>query len=231
MDFTVIDATDARGVRNVLSNRRVITGEVSVGDQGNVPYQGTLERDFLEICDFRRQSAYVGAQPLRILFREGGRQRRYTPDYLVKYRPLPDGRTRIPLLLELKPYEDLRDRLEELQPGFKRAALLCRERGWRFRVATERTIRTPYLENIKFLRKFLDRPDHDCIGQILYEHMKVLQVSTPAELLAASFCSHDRRLEAVGILWKLVADGRIRADLGRPLTMEVPIWSMWYERS
>lgn len=229
MDFTVNDATSPHGVRNIISNRRVITGYVSIRDVGSVRYEGTLERDFLELRDFHRNLGYVGAQPLKLSFNDQGQKRKYTPDYLVKFRPLPNGRQRSPVLCELKYHDELREKWAELLPGFQRAALLCRQRGWRFRIVTERIVRGPRLKQIKFLRGFLDRPDHDCIGQILYERMKSLKVSTPAELLASSFASKDRRLEAVGILWKLIADGRIRIDLGKPLNMETPIWSMWHE--
>lgn len=229
MHFTVKDATTRKGVRNVISNRRVITGYTSIAGVGLVPYEGALERDFLEKTDFSRRAAYVGAQPLRLTFKED-RRRRYTPDFLLKYKPTENKQEISPALYEIKLSSQLRDEWVNLRPGFQRAAILCRQRGWRFRIATERTIRSPRLERIKFLRGFLDREDHDCIGQILYRVINELKVSTPAELLAASFSSLDRRLEAVGILWKLVADGRIKIDLSRTITMASPIWSMWHER-
>jgi len=229
MDFTVIDATTRKGVRNVISNRRFITGYTSIAGVGLVPYEGALERDFLELHDFRRTLSYAGAQPLRLTFKDG-RHRRYTPDFLFRFNPVGNRPAFSPALYEIKMREQLREEWSKLRPGFQRAALLCRQRGWRFRIATERIIRVPRLKQVKFLRGFLDRPDHDCIGQILYRTMNELKVSTPAELLAASFASRDRRLEAVGILWKLVADGRIKIDLCKPLNMETRIWSMWHDR-
>ena len=229
MDFTVLDATDRKGVRNVISNRRVITGYVSMAGVGLVPYEGALERDFLELRDFDRTLSYIGAQPLRLVFK-GDKRHRYTPDFLCQFNPVGKRPAFSPALYEIKLRTELREKWAELRPGFQRASVLCRQRGWRFRIATDRIIRIPRLRQIKFLRGFLDRPDHDCIGQILYRVMNELKASTPAELLAASFASRDRRLEAVGILWKLVADGRIKIDLNKPLNMESPIWSIWHER-
>jgi hypothetical protein len=228
MNYTVIDATSRKGVRNVISNRRVITGYTSMAGIGLVPYEGALERDFLELRDFGRNLSYAGAQPLRLVFKEDKR-RRYTPDFLFRFNPIRNRPAFSPALYEVKGREQLREEWLQLRPGFQRAAHLCRARGWRFRIVTERIIRVPRLKQIKFLRGFLDRPDHDCIGQILYRTMNELKVSTPAELLAASFASKDRRLEAIGILWKLVADGRIKIDLSKPLNMETPIWSMWHD--
>lgn len=228
MSYTVIDATGSRGVRNVISNRRVITGYTCIQNLGHVPYEGPLERDFLELRDFYRNLSYIGAQPLRLIFKED-RRRRYTPDFLCKFNSVDGKPAWSPALYEVKPRKDLKEKWGELLPGFRQAALLCRQRGWRFRIATDRIIRSPKLKQIKFLREFLDRPDKDCIGQILYRVMNDLKVSTPAELLAASFANRDRRLEAVGILWKLVSDGRIKIDLTKPLTMETRIWSMWHD--
>lgn len=228
-DYSIKEATGPKGVRDVISNYRVITGYVNIRAVGLIPYEGSLERDFLEVQDFRGNVAYAGAQPLTISFEDAGMERRYTPDFLMRFRPLPDGRQPTPILFELKFADELREKRDELRPGFLRATRLCHERGWRFRIATERIVRGARFDRIKFLRGFLDRPDRDGIGHILYENMKKLRVSTPAELLAACFGNKERRLEAVGILWKLVADGRIRIDLTKPLNMETPIWSMWID--
>lgn len=227
MDFTVIDATDHNGVRDVISSPLGITGFTCMANIGLVPYEGPLERDFLEIMDFGRRCAYVGAQPLRLAFREN-RHRQYTPDFLCKFNSVGDRAPWSPALYEIKPRAKLRKDWNDLRPGFRRAALLCRQRGWRFRIVTDRIIRVPRLERIKFLRGYMDRPDPDCIGQMLYRRINELRVSTPAELLAATFANIDRRLEAIAILWKLVADGRIKIDLNKPLNMESPIWSMWH---
>lgn len=228
MDYTVIDATDSKGVRNVISNRLVVTGYTSIAGQGLVPYEGPLEQDFLITRDFLRNTSYIGAQPLQLNFNDGGK-RRYTPDFLCKFVPDRHGRIRSPALYEIKPRLELKKKWIELLPGFRRAALLCRARGWRFRIASERNIRTPMFRNIIFLRGYIRYQDQDCIGQILFRRMCQLEVSTPAELLAASFANSQRRMEAVGILWKLVTDGRIRIDLKRPLNMETPIWSVHRE--
>lgn len=230
MSVTVIDATSRKGVRNIISNRRFVTGYVSMVGIGLVPYEGPLERDFLELMDFGRTLSYVGAQPLRLRFKED-RRRRYTPDFLCRFKPVGNRPAFSPVLYEIKTTADLRKNWVELLPGFQRASLLCRQRGWRFRIATERFIRGPGFKQLTFLRGFLDHPDTNCIGQVLWRVMNELKVTTPSELLAASFANRDRRLEAIGILWSMVADGRIRVDLHKPLTMECRIWSMFHELS
>lgn len=229
-DFTVIDATNPSGVRDVISNPRVITGYTKLKGIGLVPYEGPLERDFLVVQDFGGQIAYAGAQPLRIQFREDGRVR-YTPDYLLQFRTRPKGIPRSPALLEIKPRIELKANWRQYRPGFLRAALLCRDRGWRFRIATDRLIRGPRFSNIQFLRGYLSHPDHKAYGQIMYESLKRLGPATPSELLATSFSSVDVRMEAIGVMWKYVAGKIFLTDLTKKLTMESTLWLNDYGRS
>ncbi len=223
LDFSVIEATGIEGVRDVLSNPRHITGYVNVRGVGMVPYEGPLERDFLEIKDFYGTAAYLGSQPVRLQFRDGP-HRQYTPDFLQRFIPAPSGATPTPILWEVKPEAELRERWQELRPGFLRAAALCRDRNWRFRLATENHIRTGYLQNIKFLRQYRAFVDDNCLGLVMYERIKTMGVTTPSKLLATCFSPLDTRMEAVRFLWMLVGSRHIATDLSRPLTMESPIW-------
>lgn len=222
-DFTVIDATGIEGVRDVISNPLHITGYVNVQGVGMVPYEGPLERDFLEIKDFFGRASYLGSQPLSLQFRDGP-HRQYTPDFLQRFNPDPSGATATPILWEVKPAAELRERWQELRPGFLRASALCRSRNWRFRLATENHIRTPYLSNIKFLRGYRSFVDDHCLGLVMYERIKTMGVTTPSKLLATCFSAMDTRMEAVRFLWMMVGSRHIATDLSRPLNMESPIW-------
>lgn len=223
---TIISTTESvNGVRNVISNRRVATGHVKTVRGESVPFEATLERDFLYLADFNSRVCKIVAQPLRIVYAdETGVNTNYTPDFLVKFRPIGDEPAWSPILYEVKYREELVDRWQELRPKFRAATALCRERGWRFRIITDQFIRTPFLKNVIFLRNYLQWSDKDGLGIILMQTMHVLGQSTPAELLAASFWSKDRRMLAVGVMWNLIATRGIGADLTQPLTMESEIW-------
>ena len=95
---------------------------------------------------------------------------------------------------------------------------------WRFRIVTEREIRTPLLVNARFLRRYrnLGRDPLVC-GQLLYS-MKALGETTPQALLAAAYWTNESRMAALPMLWAMVAAQEIRADLNRQLTMASPIW-------
>lgn len=227
-DFTVIDATGIVGVRNVISNPMHITGYVSVQGVGMVPFEGPLEKDFLIIKDFLGTSSYLGSQPLSIAFRDGP-HRKYTPDYLQRFTQNKGGSTPAPILWEVKPAHELRERWDELTPGFRRAAALSKSRGWRFRIATEQHVRTAALSNIKFLRRYRGFVDEDCLGLVMYERIKSMGVTTPSKLLETCFSATDTRMSAVRFLWMLVASRNIATDLSKPLTMESAIWWKFHE--
>jgi hypothetical protein len=228
VEFTVIDATGIKGVRDVISNYRHITGYISVAGVGLVPYEGPLERDFLELVDFNRSMEYVGAQPLRLISTKN-KKIRYTADFLCKPKPRGNKAAHSPVLYEVKTRADLMKDWDVLLPKFKWASQLCRVRGWRFRIATERMIRPHDLARLKFLRGFLDHEDPNGVIPMLESAMGQLGVSTPNELLNATCDNLERRLEATALLWKAVIDGRIRLNLGCPLNMETRIWSPTYE--
>jgi hypothetical protein len=227
---TVIDATGPKGVRDVISSPLVVTGYTNVSGVGLVPYEGPLERDFLETQDFLKQVSHVQSQPLQIQYKNKSGVGKYTPDYLLEFKPGKGNRTPSPILTEIKPHHRMRAAWGDFLPKFRYATEVCRERGWRFRIVTDRLIGGPRLASIKFLRGYLEHPDPDSIGQILFLTINEKKVSTPADLLNICFSSDMRRLEAVGVLWKLIADGRIRIDLSVPLNMNTPIWSIWHER-
>lgn len=227
-DFTVIEATGIVGVRKVISNPMHITGYVSVQGVGMVPFEGPLEKDFLVIKDFHGTSAYLGSQPLSIEFKDGP-HRKYTPDFLQRFSKGKSGSTASPILWEVKPEIELRERWSELRPGFVRAAALSKSRGWRFRIATEQHIRTTALSNIRFLRRYRGFVDEDCLGLVMYERIRSMGVTTPSKLLETCFSAVDTRMAAVRFMWMLVASRQIVTDLDKPLTMESAIWWKFHE--
>lgn len=224
-EITIVDVTESeKGVRKIPMSYRSVTGRAQASGE-TVPYESTLERDFAYLADFDDEVDTIISQPLCIRYRvNNGRLRRYTVDFLLKFRPQDGLRRRRPGLYEIKYREELRDRWGELESGFRAARQLCRSRGWSFRVVTERQIRGPYLENVLFLRGFRTYDDNAGLGLRLLETLEELQVTTPAILLAAAFQDLENRAMAVGVMWRLLTMGYIGANLAFPLNMASEIW-------
>lgn len=182
-------------------------------------FESSLERDFLVLLDFNRQVQSFRTQPVTIHYRYAGRERRYTPDVFVLYFG-----NQPPIFYEVKYREDLRRDWHKLRPGFKAAIKFAKRERARFRVVTEKEIRTPLLSNIKFLRHCRNQPAPESIEQQVVRTLAALGESTPEMVMKAAFRDDQHRLHALSALWRMVATGRIEAELETPLSMKTPIW-------
>lgn len=205
-------------VRVIGPNRRSLTGLVT-SEGASQAFESSLERDFLVLLDFSRRVQSFHAQPVTIHYRYSGRDRRYTPDVFVVYYGYED-----PTFYEVKYRDDLRRDWYKLRPGFKAAIKYAKREGARFKIVTEREIRTPLLSNIKFLRHCQKQSSHESIEEQVVRTLAALGESTPETLMRAAFRDDQHRLHALSALWRMVAIGRIEADLDSPLSMQTPIW-------
>src|SRR2546426_7711862 len=151
-------------VRIVPKNYRNLTGLVANSrTQSMSAFESTLERDFLLLLDFDPDVEGYEEQPVTITYHdETGRRRTYTPDILVRYRTEHlEVRRSKPHLCEVKYRDDLRQHWTVYRPKFRAAQRYARQQGWRFRLVTEQHVRTPYLDNVKFLGPYRALPIND----------------------------------------------------------------------
>src|SRR5919109_3163101 len=175
-------------VRIIPKNSRSLTGLVlNTRTQSMAVFESSLERDFLLLLDFDLDVECYEEQPVKIVYHDAnGRRRTYTPDVLVRYRTdRLQARHTKPLLCEVKYRDDLRQHWAEYRPKFRAAARYARQQGWRFRLVTERSIRTPYLDNVKFLRSYQAMAINASSRTWLLNTLVALGETTPARLLTA----------------------------------------------
>ncbi|KTF40441.1 MULTISPECIES: heteromeric transposase endonuclease subunit TnsA [Xanthomonas] len=194
---------------------------MTLGDGGVAAFESSLERDWLLALDFDPRVQAIQVQPFSLHYEHRGTTRRYTPDVRAEYR-LESGMATV--VYEVKPSEELRLNWSAYRPRFKAAVRYCRDHGWRFKLVTERHIRTALLDNARFLRRYRALPEQDLYVQQLLYTLRALGTTTPQALLAAAYWAEESRMAALPMLWKLIATGRLGADLHVPLTMSAPIW-------
>ena len=207
--------------RSIPKSYRNVTGRfASVKNRNPIGFESTLEKDFFLLLEFDRRVESFEEQPVTIPYHNPeGRLCRYTPDVLVRYRPVLTGQLGgPPALCEVKYRSDLREHGAEYRPKLTAARRYARDQGWRFRVVTERDIRTPRLRNIRFLLRYrpmrVDDTDRDALLTALRTH----GTATPDALLALARLNPLRYAEALATLWHLVATEQIGVDLDRLLT-------------
>jgi hypothetical protein len=148
-------------------------------------FESTLEQDYFTLLRFDLTVDHFEAQPVEIdWYDDLGARHSYTPDVLVHFKHGPDDSSRKPTeLVEVKPDPESKDGLpkhpirfrktakptkrnkptrEELERQnalkWEAATVYSYRKGWKFLVVRESEIRTPFLDNARFLLRFLERP-------------------------------------------------------------------------
>ncbi|HYQ92343.1 MAG TPA: TnsA endonuclease N-terminal domain-containing protein [Candidatus Competibacteraceae bacterium] len=213
--------------RLIPKSYRSVTGRfASTKNQAPVSFESTLEKDFYLLLEFDGQVESFEEQPLTLTYLSAeGQTRRYTPDVLIRYRSDPSGQPLLPpTLCEVKYRRDLRDHWTEYKPKFRAAGRYVKQQGWCFRLVTEREIRTPRLNAIRFLRRYRYlRVEAGDIGQLLTALHRQPE-TTPEALLAAMGVDRGQQTYLITTLWHLVATERIGIDFSQPLTMQSRLW-------
>ncbi|HXA47681.1 MAG TPA: TnsA endonuclease N-terminal domain-containing protein [Burkholderiaceae bacterium] len=212
-------------VRKIPKNYRNVTGVAAAGKAvGPAQFESTLERDFLALLEFSPEVEQFEVQPIVIKwYNEQGAPRSYTPDVLVKFNT---ETNRAPWLCEVKYRADIGKNWDDLHPKFRKGIRHAKQKGWRFRLITEVEVRTPYLDNVRFLMPFRFRAVPEDDSERLLDRLRSSSGMTPAAMI--EFMSPDRQKQAelLPVLWRLIADHRVGVDLDVALTKDSPLWSL-----
>lgn len=202
--------------RKIPIGTRSVTGTMPNGEK----FESTLERDLMYLLRFDPNVEHFAAQPVKIQFQdESGRNRSYTPDILIHYR---SGIT--PVLGEVKYREDLHKNIEELRPKIKAASQYAKAQGWRFKIFTDRDIRTPYLINAKFLLPYLNATPEPAAIQKVLDGLSGYPNKEVGSLLNSLCPDLQVKGELLPVIWHLIARRRVGCDLELPLNMQSLVW-------
>jgi hypothetical protein len=187
-------------------------------------FESTLERDFFLTLEFSSGVSSYQEQPLAIEWRDtDNRFHAYTPDALVTFSARDYPSVAKPWLVEIKYRRILRKDWSLWKLPFKAAVRTAALNGWIFKIITEDDVRTPFLDNARFLRQFLKlNPPHETSSLFLCL-LEELQVSTPEELLRLASGSGKDPVQLTPTLWHLIATRTIVVDLAVPLTLHSPV--------
>jgi len=211
--------------RKIPKNYRNVTGVVAARKaQGEAAFESALERDFLILLDFDPMVQSFEVQPVTIHWTDPTRNNRsYTLDCLVHF----EDEHQKAILFEVKYRNEFWREWPQMRPKYRAAVHYGNLVQRRFRIVTEKEVRTQYLENARFLTPFVRRePESPALIERLIKVITELQQSTPNDLLAT--LSHDRMEQALFMpaLWFLIGTFKIGVDLWQPLNMKSKIWAV-----
>ncbi len=143
-------------VRKIPKNYIHVTGRhAALKSADDADFESPLEAEHLLLLDHDPRVKSYLVQPVNVPV--PGVHRGYVPDVLVKFHPDLDGVIATPELREVKSTLDLQRNHAKYAPKFEAAHKYCEIIDWSFRVITEKEIRTPLLNNVKFIRAFVSQ--------------------------------------------------------------------------
>jgi hypothetical protein len=212
-------------VRTVPKNYRNVTGiYASAKSDEKAMFESTLERDFITLLEFDKKVTGFEVQPVEVSWiDQNGKSRSNFPDVLFKRKTKSGVET---VLVEVKYRSDLKKDWDKLKPKLKANLRYAKQRGWKFMIMTEVEIRTPLLENARFLLPYIRQgAQREGDMSLLDDKLKELKKSTPSTLLELLASSEWDRAAILPTLWYLVGTKQIRCNLSvERLNMNTPIY-------
>ncbi|WP_426879106.1 Tn7 transposase TnsA N-terminal domain-containing protein [Glaesserella parasuis] len=166
-------------VRKIKPTRLSISGRILCKGK-SIPYESTLERDFLIIQDFHPDIKSVTAQPISIKFQKNGREYLYTPDFYVEYH---DFANRKDMIVEVKPEDLWRENWREWSDKWKAMQRYCQKEGLVFHIYDENRIRTVALDNINLIKGFKNTAIEEADIKAVLEQVELMGITTIDYLL------------------------------------------------
>lgn len=218
--------------RSVGRTHGSVSGLLAFRGTTAIAYESTLERDFLIRLETDTRVVRVTSQPMTLEYADdAGRQRKYTPDYLVDYDPRPAWAHHIPpAIIEVKPRQKLVRHLYEWRSRYRAAVRYCREHGYIFHLAHEGKIRDQRWENAMFLRRYRKMQFEPVESDWIVGDLRAAGSAGFDQLLSRHFMDGRDKAEGVAHLWHLLAVGRIACDLDLPLSNQTELWVRADER-
>lgn len=188
--------------------KKVIGKFPSLKMNSTIWWESQIERDYIYLLEIDPNVLEYCSQPFKIIYKDSGKNRRYTPDFWVR-------RANSQQIVEVKPASAIEQ--EKNTNLWKHIAANCQEKGLEFIVVTDVMIRIqPLLNNIKLLYKYARTP-LNFNDSLECQHYFTNKNSMP--LFQAG-----QDLKAKGIskrqLYKLIYFGVLITDLMEPISSE-----------
>lgn len=210
--------------RRIQTKTRSLSGIIpSAKNNEEIWFESALERDFALILEDHPDVTHYQEQPITIEYYHSGKNRVYTPDFLVYFS---DNSGMKPWLCEIKYRSELRDKFAKYKPKFKAAVQQCEKDSWDFKLFTEEYIRGPYLDNLKFLSRYNYNELDGACYELVIRTVSDLGHTSPKEFMLSIQDAHfNLRGRCLYALWYGIKIGDIACDtVGQKINMNSPIW-------
>jgi len=214
--------------RKIGYTHNSISGYFSLPRKKSINFESKLEKDFLTMISFSEHVLNIIEQPFTIEYEYEGKLRKYTPDFLVYFKPSGSGTPPIfhhkPLLVEVKRKEEITKKFYELKPKFKAAIKYSAQENYLFKLYDEERIYGTYFENIEFLRRYR-RNQYDIHEQDkIIDYLSMFGESTIRSLLNHLYDNQDDKNITFGHICQLLERKILSTDFQKPIQKDSLIW-------
>lgn len=211
--------------RIIKPTRRSVSG-VYTHNGLSIPYESTLERDFVIFQTFRSNVLDVVAQPISIPFQKNSRKFNYTPDYFVH---LDDGyhyRQELvkSLIVEVKPRSEWKKHWRDWSDKWKAAISYCKENNFSFKIYDESRIRHIGLENVNYVLRFRRIVCDESDIQLILNQVEMMGNTTIEYLLEKFFKGSIYRPQGKRVILHLLGTKRLGFDVWSELNEKTEVW-------
>lgn len=215
-----------RQMRKIKPTRRSVSGILPFRGEVSIPFESTLERDFIVRKEFSRLVSEVIPQPVQIPFEANGRTHIYTPDFLVYYRTddYPWACGMKPLLVEVKERQEIRENWSKMKAKFRAALRYAKQNGWDFRVHDESRIRDQVFENIRFLGRYRRMEFPSANTKTILATLQSMGQAPFHYLVSRHFSGSTDTAIGVAHIWHLLVTRQIECDMTLTLTNDTVLW-------
>jgi len=177
------------------------------------------------MISFSDSVADIKSQPCTIEYQHDGKCRKYTPDFLVFFKPNDRDSHPKPLLVEVKRREELLKKFSEFKPKFKVGIRHAFDEGYHFKIYDERRIYGPYYENIIYLKSFSrSLCDEQELNRIT-DYLSAVGYTTISNIVSYLYKTEEEAMNGLRHIYQLILRKSITADLQIPISNDTVIWN------
>ena len=209
-------------VRKIPVQTRSVAGYFySVKNRRNIDFESQLEKKFYLTFEFNDEIERYQEQPVKVETALNGRKITYIPDCLIYFKP---ELNKNPLLVEIKYLKEIKEKKEKIVNKVKAVSKYCKENGFLFKIFTDKKLDETYINNIKFLYRYSERPKSN--GKYEEYENRIYSVLygndlTVGELLNITALNDSERMTILPVIWHLAFKKKLSLNLNKPLNNAV----------
>ncbi len=206
--------------RKIKPSYRSVTGYLSYSEK-SIPYESTLERDFLLYYTLREDVLDIVAQPIQIPFMKNNRTYFYTPDFFISFTKNSGCK---PIIVEVKPKTEWVQNWHDWKEKWKAMLHYCKNNGYVFHIYDESRIRHDALANINFLMRYKNlQYDIEDVNAIINQ-VNLMENTTIDYLLTRFFQGTLYRQHGFRIICHLLLNKKLFCDLFTEINEQTIVW-------